>query len=189
MHDWVGCRYGDHSTTFYPLESTRHLRGRVIKGDKKMSYPIEIQERPGQATASIRTRASVSELPELMGQTFDKLMQYFGKVGAQPAGPPFAAYYNMDMQNLDVEIGFPVSEAVAGEGEIEAQMIPAGKYASCLYTGPYEEIELPYNALAEWLKEKGREGTGISYEFYLNDPQETSTDQLQTQILFPLKDE
>lgn len=154
-----------------------------------MSYPIEILERPGQATASIRTRASVSELPVLMGQTFGKLMQYLGKIGAQPAGPPFTAYYNMDMQDLDIEIGFPVNEAVQGEGEIEAREIPGGKYASCLYTGPYDEFELPYNALTEWVEEKGKQVTGIAYEFYLNDPENTPPEKLQTQILFPLKDE
>jgi effector-binding domain-containing protein len=116
-------------------------------------------------------------------------MQYLGKTGVQPAGPPFAAYYNMDMQDLDVEIGFPVKEAVQGEGEIEAGAIPGGKYASCLYTGPYENFELPYNALTAWLKEKGQQGIGVSYEFYLNDPEHTPQDKLQTQILFPLKDQ
>ena len=154
-----------------------------------MSYPIEILERPEQATASIRTRTSVSELSVVMGQTFGKLMEYLGKAGAQPAGPPFAAYYNMDMEDLDVEIGFPVNEAVKGEGEIEGKEIPGGKFASCLYTGPYENFELPYNALSEWLQEQGKQGAGISYEFYLNDPENTPPDQLQTQILFPLKDE
>ncbi len=154
-----------------------------------MSYPIEILERPRQATASIRTRASVSDLPVLMGQTFDKLVQYLGRIGMQPAGPPYSAYYNMDMQDLDVEIGFPVSKVVHGEGDIQANEIPGGKYVSCLYTGPYEEFELPYNELKEWLEEKSQQGTGVSYEFYLNDPANTPPDKLQTQILFPLKDE
>jgi effector-binding domain-containing protein len=154
-----------------------------------MSYPIEILERPVQVAASIRTRTSVSELPVLMGQTFGKLMQYLGKIGVSPAGPPFAAYYNMDMQDLDVEIGFPVKDAVQGEGEIEPVEIPGGAYVSCLYTGPYEDFELPYNALTAWLEENGRQGTGVSYEFYLNDPENTPSDKLQTQILFPLKDE
>jgi effector-binding domain-containing protein len=154
-----------------------------------MSYPMEILERPAQAAASIRTRTSVSELPALIGQTFGKLMQYLGKIGVQPVGPPFAAYYNMDMQDLDVEIGFPVKEVVQGEGEIEGKEIPGGKYASCLYIGPYKDFELPYNALSEWLQEKGQEGTGVSYEFYLNDPEHTPQDKLQTQILLPLKDQ
>jgi effector-binding domain-containing protein len=154
-----------------------------------MSYLIEIVERPRQATASVRTRASVSDLPVLMGQTFDKLVQYLGKIGVQPAGPPYSAYYNMDMQDLDVEIGFPVSDAVQGEGDIQANEIPGGKYAACLHTGAYAEIEPAYNALMAWIQEQSKEITGVSYEFYLNDPEQTPQAELQTQILFPLKTE
>ncbi len=154
-----------------------------------MSYPIEILERPQQATVSIRTRTSISDLPVLMGQTFDKLVQYLGKIGVQPAGPPYSAYYNMDMQDLDVEIGFPVSKAVQGEGDIQASEIPDGRFAACLYTGAYAEIEPAYNALMAWIQEQEKETTGVSYEFYLNDPEQTPQEELQTHILFPLKDE
>jgi len=153
-----------------------------------MSYPIEIVVRPVQATVSVRTRTSVSELPDLIGKTFGQIAEYLGKVGAQPAGPPFAAYYNMDMQDLDVEIGFPVNEAPAGESDVQPAEIPGGKFAACLYTGPYAEIESGYNALADWLKEHDQEATGVCYEVYLNDPSVTPQEQLQTQILFPLKD-
>ena len=35
------------------------------------------------------------------------ILQYAGQMGVQPSGPPFVAYYNLDMQDLDLEIGFP----------------------------------------------------------------------------------
>jgi effector-binding domain-containing protein len=91
----------------------------------------------------------------------------------------------MDMDDLDVELGFPVARSLPDKGEIEAGEIPAGRVATCLFIGPYSEMEPAYEALFEWMEENGYEGTGVSYELYLNDPREAAP--AQTQIVFPLK--
>jgi effector-binding domain-containing protein len=152
-----------------------------------MSYHCEVKEQPVQKTLSIRTRAAVQDLPQVFGEGYRKIAQYLGELDEQPIGPPFAAYYNMDMDNLDVELGFPMARTLPGRSEIKAGEIPGGRMATCLYTGPYSEIEPAYNALAEWMKDNGYEATGVSYELYLNDPTETPSAELQTQIIFPLK--
>jgi effector-binding domain-containing protein len=151
-----------------------------------MTYHCELLERPTQASLSIRTRTSVGDLPEVLAKAFGTIAGYLGEIGDEPAGPPFTAYYNMDMQDLDVEIGFPVSNQLPGREEISAGEIPGGKYATCLYTGPYKDIEPAYTALSEWIKAQGYEATGAAYELYLNDPSQTPPEELQTQILFPL---
>jgi len=152
-----------------------------------MQYKCEVKEQSAQSTLSIRTRASVQELPQVFGNAFCAIAQYLGDLGEQPAGPPFAAYYNMDMQNLDVEIGFPVSKKLSDKNDIKASEIPSGKIATCLYTGPYGEMEPAYNEIMQWVKDNGLEVTGVAYEMYLNDPGQTSPQELQTQIVFPLK--
>jgi effector-binding domain-containing protein len=152
-----------------------------------MSYKCELKEQPAQPTLVVRTRTSVQEFSQVLGATYGAIAQYLGAQGEFPAGPPFVAYHNMDMSDLDVEIGFPVSREMPGQGDIQPGEIPGGQFAACLYTGPYEQIEEPYEALAQWIEENGHEPTGISYEMYLNDPQETPPEELQTQILFPLK--
>ena len=152
-----------------------------------MSYECKVKEQPTQATLAIRTRVSVQDLPQVLGKAYGAIAQYLGELGEQPAGPPFVAYYNMDMQALDVEIGFPVSRQLSGKGDIQACEIPGGKVATCLYTGPYSDIEPAYNALSQWVKENGYEATGVAYEMYLNDPGQTPPQELQTQIVFPLK--
>ena len=147
----------------------------------------ELIERPAQPVLSVRTRTPVQNLPALFGKVYGIIGQYLGELREQPGGAPFAAYYNMDMQNLDVEIGFPVARPLPGKGEVIAGEIPAGKYAACLHIGPYDTIESAYNALQAWLKEHSCEVTGVSYEFYLNDPQQVPPQELQTQVLFPVK--
>ena len=152
-----------------------------------MSYKCEVKEQTTQPTLVIRTRVSVQDLPQTLGEAYGAIAQYLGELGEQPAGPPFVAYHNMDMQNLDVEIGIPVSRKLADRDDIQAGEIPGGKAATCLYVGPYAEIELAYTALSEWMKDNGYKATGVAYEMYLNDPEETPPQELQTQIAFPLK--
>ena len=150
-----------------------------------MSYQCEVKEQPAQKTLSIRTRAAVQDLPRLLEEGFGAIAQYLGKLGEQPSGSPFAAYYNMDMENLDVEFGFPVSRPLPGQTDIKSGEITGGRVAACLYTGPYSEMEPAYDALAKWVEDNGYETTGVTYELYLNDPRQTPP--AQTQIIFPLK--
>jgi effector-binding domain-containing protein len=152
-----------------------------------MSYKCDVKEQATQPTLAIRTRTAVQELGRVLGEAYGTIAQYLGQLGEQPAGPPFAAYYNMDMQDLDVEIGFPVARELPSQGDIQASEIPGGKVATCLYTGPYSDIEPAYNALSRWVEENGYGTTGVAYEVYLSDPQETPPEELQTQIVFPLK--
>lgn len=152
-----------------------------------MPYECKVAEQPTQLTLSIRTRAAVQDLPQVLGKAFGAIAQYLGELGRQPAGPPFVAYHNMDMQDLDVEIGFPVPGKLPGRDDIKASEIPGGRAATCLYVGPYSDIGPAYNALSQWMKENGHEPTGVAYEMYLDDPDQTPPEELKTQILFPLR--
>lgn len=152
-----------------------------------MSYKCEVKELSTQPALSIRTRTSVQNLPQVFGETYGAIAQYLCELEEQPAGPPFAGYFNMDMQDLDVEIGIPVSKRLPGKEDINASEIPGGKVATCLYTGPYSEIEPAYTALSQWIEDNGYEPTGVSYEMYVDDPAETPPQELRTEIRFPVK--
>lgn len=152
-----------------------------------MSYQCELREQPAQPTLAIRTRTSVQNLPQVIGKAYGDIAQYLAQLGQYPAGAPFAAYYNTDMENLDVELGFPVTKEVPGKDDIKASRIPGGKFAVVLHTGPYDKVGPAYEALAKWIAEKGYEVTGVAYEVYLNDPDETKPEDLKTQVMFPLK--
>ena len=152
-----------------------------------MPTQCEIIERPAQPTLAVRTRTPVAELPSIMGQVYGSIMQYLGDVGAFPAGAPFAAYYNVDMDDLDVEIGFPVAQPLPGRGDVQPGKIAGGRAAVCLHVGPYDQVEPAYAALTAFISEQGYQPSGVAYEFYLNDPGEVPPEELQTQVVFPLK--
>lgn len=152
-----------------------------------MSYQCEVREQPVQPTLSIRTRTPVQALAQVLGRVYGTIAQYLGELGEHPAGAPFTAYYNMDMQDLDVEIGLPVSRRLPGKDDIQASEIAQGKVATCLYVGPYSDIGSAYSALSEWITQNGYQATGLAYEMYLDDPTQTPPQELKTQIVFPLK--
>ncbi len=151
-----------------------------------MELAFFIVERDDQPVLSIRTSTSMSDLPETILQALMKVGEHLARLGAQPSGPAFVAYSNLDMRNLTVEIGFPVAGKLAGTQEVTARIIPGGSAGVCLYTGPYQELASVYQQLNAYLEGQGRELTGVSYEFYLNDPAVTPPAELQTQIVFPL---
>ena len=150
-----------------------------------MTYQCEIKDQAAQPTLSIRTHAAVEQLPQVFGQAYGAIMQYLGELGEQPVGMPFAAYYNMDMQNLDIEIGFPVSRPLPDRGELKGGALPSGKIATTLHIGPYDSIAPAYEALTQFVQASGYTPTGVAYEIYFSDPS-TPPEQIQTQIVFPL---
>lgn len=152
-----------------------------------MQYQFELVEKGAQTTISIRTRAATKELPQVLGMAYGSIMSYLSEVGIKPSGAPYVGYFNMDMEDLDIEVGFPVPQTIAGKNEINPSEIPAGKQVSCLYTGPYNQIEPAYNAIMDWIPANGYAATGVCYEFYLNDPVVTPEHELLTKIVFLLK--
>jgi effector-binding domain-containing protein len=152
-----------------------------------MGFMFSIVQTEAQPTLAVRTVTSINNLPNEIGKAYGSIIAYLSGRKEQPLGPAYVAYFNMDMQNLTVEIGFPVEKETEGSGNISASQIPAGKIATCFYKGPHSGIGSTYDKLAKWVAEKGYETTGTAYEFYYNSPQEVAETELLTQIAFLLK--
>jgi len=154
-----------------------------------MSTHCELKELSTQHVLSVRRRTPLQSLPQVIGEAYQAIAQYLSGVGEQPAGPAFAAYFSLDMQDLDVELGFPVVKSIPGNDDIKSSRLPGGKAAFAVHVGPYSEVEPTYNALMQWIKDQGFEWTGVTYEFYINDPDDTLAEELVTEIFLPLKKE
>lgn len=98
-----------------------------------MDFKFEVTAPAPQPALAIRTRTPVTAIGEVMGQAFGKVYQYMLEIGAKPGECAFAAYYNMDMNDLDVDIGFVLAEPAPGRGEIHAMDIPgASRCPACI---------------------------------------------------------
>ena len=147
---------------------------------------IELLNCPDQPALTIRTRTSVDKLSVMIGFGYDRLAAYLGTLGEHMSNMPFVAYHNMDMADLNVEIGFPVPSPLAGNGDIHYAPVPGGLRAFCMYLGPYSEMAPVYNEMAVWIIKNGFTAVGTSYEYYFNGP-DCPEDQLLTQIVMPVR--
>jgi effector-binding domain-containing protein len=152
-----------------------------------MAYTFDVVETQAQPALAIRTVTSVDHLPQDIGKAYGAIIAYLTEKGEQALGPAFVAYYNMDMQKLEVEIGFPVAKEIAGNGDILAVHLPAGRKATCMYKGPYKDMAPTYAAMNGWMSDNGYVPTGVVYEFYYNSPEEVPESELLTKIEFLLR--
>jgi effector-binding domain-containing protein len=117
--------------------------------------------------------------PQLMSELFGFLRQ----TGVPPAGAPLIRYHVIDMDTvLDIEIGVPVAQPIAGNGRVSASELPAGQYASLIHTGPYDGLRAANAALIEWADGRGvrwdrwddpqADAFRARYESYVTDPVE-----------------
>ncbi|SHJ50246.1 effector-binding domain-containing protein [Dethiosulfatibacter aminovorans DSM 17477] len=155
--------------------------------NKSMSYKCEVVEQEAQKTLAIRTRSSMDELPKAIGMSYKKIYEYISETVPEFDTVPYVGYFNMDLNDLDVEIGVPVDKDFDEREDMKMSEIPAGKYATTLHVGPYSDLKVAYEVLMKWIEGQDLEVTGIGYEYYLNDPQITPPEDLETEILFQLK--
>jgi len=148
---------------------------------------FEILRKNEQTTLSIRTRTSIQNLPALIGKSYEKMATYLREIDEYLADIPYVGYFNMDMQNLEVEIGFPVSKTLPEKGDIKAGVIPASKVVFCIYRGAYSDITSTYDEMAKWIAEKGVKPTGVAYEYYFNSPMDFSETELLTMLVMPIE--
>ena len=71
-----------------------------------MVLDIQLSEQKEQPVLYIKTRTPLSGLSKVIGDTYGKIFNYLTEIGEQPADVPYTAYYNLNMEDLDVEMGF-----------------------------------------------------------------------------------
>ncbi len=147
---------------------------------------IEMMYKNEQPTLFIRVRTPVEALPNLIGESYGKILALMAEQNALPADAPYVGFYNMDMQDLDVEIGIPVAAPIAGHGGIQAGSIPAGRRVFCIYRGPYTGMEPIYAEMGAYIEKNGLKPSGPVYECYLNGPT-VPEEEFLTQILMPVE--
>ena len=115
----------------------------------------KLDDRTEQPYVGIRTQAPVQTLSTAIPQLLGEVFAWAEKQGVEPAGAPFMRYYVINMTgNMDFELGVPVANAVPGDGRVCAGVIPAGRYASLIYTGIENGIK-GNKALIDWAVANG----------------------------------
>ncbi|HET9589336.1 MAG TPA: GyrI-like domain-containing protein [Anaerolineales bacterium] len=161
----------------------------------------KLERRKKQNYAAIRMSVPIP-FGKYLQPAWDEVYDWLNSKGIQPSGPAIIRYLTTDMsKELDIDIGFTVDKAVKGNRRITADFLPAGRYATLLYTGPYrgKGIFKGTVALLEWAKEnkikwstskkKGVEWWNGRAELYFSDPAvEKDPKKFKTELTFLVAD-
>ena len=161
----------------------------------------KIERRKKQNYVAIRMAVPIP-FGKYLKPAWDEVYDWLKAKGIKPSGPSIIRYLTTDMsKELDLDVGFTVDKAVKGDDHITADFLPAGRYATLLYTGPYKGkgIFKATVALLEWAKEnkikwdtskkKGVEWWNGRTEFYFSDPDtEKDPKKYQTELAFLVKE-
>lgn len=159
-----------------------------------------LENRGEQPYMAIRAQVTLHDMPTVLPQILGEVFAWLDHQGVPPAGPPFIRYLVIDMATqLDIELGVPVAIALPGADRISAGALPAGRYATLVYTGVQNGIAANA-ALLDWGARQGiiwqkwatahGDAWGARIESYLTDPAtEPDPAQWATEVAIRLADE
>jgi effector-binding domain-containing protein len=102
-------------------------------------------------------------------------------------------------RELEIDVGVPVAIPLTGDERIVTDILPAGKYATLIHTGHFDQLIEANKALQEWgkcneiewQKSEGKHGSvwASRLEIYLTNPAtEADTQKWQTEIAYLVDD-
>lgn len=119
-----------------------------------MSEP-KLENRHEQPYVAIRTQVTMQELDTAIQQLRREVLTWIARQGIAPTGAPFLRNHVIDMEALlDIEVGIPTVSVEPADGRVRAGVLPAGLYASLVYTDWQSGIEANA-ALLDWGAKQG----------------------------------
>ena len=128
------------------------------------------------------------EISAAMGQAFQTVMQFMRDREIEPAGKVMSVYYTYDPDTMRFRSGLSVSreDAARAEGEVKADVTPAGRVVTFIHTGPYSGLRDSYGEMMKYLDANALKIGAPTWEVYLNDPRTVPEDELRTEIFMSL---
>lgn len=131
---------------------------------------------------------------------YNRIVDAFGRLGAiaGPAGligpdsAMIAIYYDdpesTPADALRADAGFSVPDDAQLPANLEARLLPAGRYACTVHAGSYATLGDTWaRFLGEWLPRSGsRLRDSVSFERYLNTPMDAADEDLRTELFILL---
>lgn len=95
-----------------------------------------LDERREKLYMGLRTIAPFRGMFAVVDQLAKELRKWVNDHGIAEEGPFFLRYHVIDMDGpMDIELGFMVAAHLPGDDRVQPGVLPAGRYASLIYTG------------------------------------------------------
>ena len=150
---------------------------------------IKVTEQKSELALAYKEHATMENIVAVIDKGLNMTINHLMALGKQPAGAPYCCYTNgsEDLTEFDLELGFPVAEEVPVKDGMYMARTYGGKVVESMHKGAYDTLEETYTAMMRYVQENSLEMTGVYYDWYLNDPDNTPEDELLTKVVFPVR--
>lgn len=154
----------------------------MAKANDTVTTEPKVDQRGESYYVGIRTQTPMSGMRKFIPSATKEIFEWLGARGITAVGAPFLRYWVIDMKGpMDLEVGVPVDAPVEGDERVKAGVLPAGSYASLVYTNAKRGYS-GNKALVEWARKEGLkwdrwddpngDAFAARYETFLTDPAE-----------------
>jgi effector-binding domain-containing protein len=158
------------------------------KRSEAVAYEIEVKDLPARLVATVRVTTQPDRMAQAFGEALPAVVRYLKSEGVEPAGPGFGIFHEYDSQRVVMDVGFPISRSVRGDGRVAPQELDAATFAVTWHHGSYRTIGEAHRAIEAWAGEHGREMAGPPWEVYWEGP-ESGGDvaAYRTEVGYPIR--
>lgn len=148
---------------------------------------------PGETWAYVSRRSGLQpeEIKSSIEKAFVEVTEAIARGGVRANGAPRAHYHYRDGGQVGFELGFPIvpeDAAAAQRAGLSTGRTLSGEALTLVHEGPYDGLASAYKILEREFAALGLKGCGDTWEVYLNDPDDTPADRLQTQLFWPISE-
>lgn len=148
---------------------------------------IRLKQTPACWTISVRKTINfLEEYAAFFGESLSRIDAFLAECGALTSSPAMACFHNMELERLDVEIGYHLAQEVSSGSDISCQCCPACKVVTAIDMGPYEQQDPTLMELFGYVEAQQLIMQGPICYYYLNEPNRPEAEYL-TQMVIPVK--
>ena len=129
-------------------------------------------------------------MSEVYAEVMNAVTTHMQENAISASGPALTRTHSWDEQAgvWRFEAGFVIDGEVAESDTVKMSSLPGGRVLRTVHIGPYEESPMVYAQTYSHIAELGEVPTEISWEYYMNSPEEVSAEELITHIFVKLQE-
>ena len=144
---------------------------------------------PQRTIVYLKGHANWDATFETLVDTFKSLNEYLDKQGITPNGPAMTIYTQTDDTGFSFQAAVPVAQSPADppKGDIAVGEAPSGRALKFVHRGSYDAMDSTYEAITNYLEDKGLEAKDLFIEEYATDPVKSDPNTLVVNVFVPVK--
>ena len=144
---------------------------------------------PPRTVIYLQGHANWDNAFDTLVDAYKSLDQYLDKQGIRPSGPAMTIYTETDDTGFKFRAALPVAAAPPNppKGDIAVGQAPSGKALKFVHRGSYDAMDATYEAITNYLDDKGLDAKDMFVEEYVTDILKGSPDNLVVDVFVPVK--